>query len=301
MVNQRPFRFGVIAERAESRDAWLNKAHRIEDLGYNSLLVPDHIWIEIDPVVALMAAADHTTLRVGSHVFSNDFRNPVILARQAATLDMLSNGRFQFGLGCGYDQNDYDQAGILFEEAGERVSRFEEALRFIKEFFTQDVVSFSGKYYQVKELKAVPKSVQKPHPPIYIGGSGKRVLSIAGREADIIGVGNKGGPSTIQRKLDWIRDAAGERFAQIELSSTVFAVAVTEKPEYAAHAIAERMKMTPQEVLHHLPVLIGTVEQIAETLLMRREKYGISSIDIIEPHMESFARVIALLAANRIV
>jgi probable F420-dependent oxidoreductase len=298
MAKQRQFRFGAIAERAESRDTWLNKARRIEDLGYNSLLVPDHIWIEIDPVVALMAAADHTALRIGSHVFSNDFRNPVLLARQAATLDMLSNGRFQFGLGCGYDQSDYDQAGIVFGEAGERVSRFEEALRLIKEFFTQDVVTFSGEYYQTKELKPAPKSVQKPHPPIYIGGSGKRVLSIAGREADIIGVGNKGGPATVQQKLDWIRSAAGERFEQIELSSTVFAVAVTEKPEYAAQTIAQRMKMTTQEVFQHLPVLVGTVEQIAETLLTRRERYGISSIDIIEPHMEAFAPVIPLLVGK---
>ncbi len=297
MVNQRQFRFGAIAERAESRDVWLNKVRRIEDFGYNSLLVPDHIWIEIDPVVALMAAADHTALRIGSHVFSNDFRNPVLLARQAATLDMLSNGRFQFGLGCGYDQSDYAQAGIVFEEAGERVSRFEEALRFLKEFFTQDIVSFSGKYYQTKELKTAPKSVQKPHPPIYIGGSGKRVLSIAGREADIIGVGNKG-PATIQQKLDWIRDAAGERFEQKQLSSTIFAVAVTERPEEATQAIAMRMKMTPQEVLQHLPVLIGSPQQIAETLLMRREKYGISSIDIIEPHIEAFAPVIPLLTGK---
>jgi len=295
---QRPFRFSVVAERAESRNTWLDKAHHIEDLGYTSLLVADHIWIDMDPTVALMAVADHTSLRIGSHVFCNDFRNPVILARQAATLDMLSNGRFQFGLGCGYDPRDYEQTGIIFAEAGERVSRFEEALQLIKAFFTQETVSYTGKYYQTQEFKTSPKSIQKPHPPLFVGGSGKRVLSIAAREANIIGVGNKGGPSAIQQKLDWIREAAGERFEQIELASTIFAVAVTESVEEVASKIAEKMRMTPQDVVQHLPVLIGNPEQIASTLLTRREKYGISSIEIIEPHMESFAPVLALLAGK---
>jgi probable F420-dependent oxidoreductase len=295
---QRPFRFSVVAERAESRNKWLDKAHHIEDLGYTSLLVADHIWIDMDPTVALMAVADHTSLRIGSHVFCNDFRNPVILARQAATLDMLSNGRFQFGLGCGYDPRDYEQTGIIFAEAGERVSRFEEALQLIKAFFTQETVSYTGKYYQTQEFKTSPKSIQKPHPTLYEGGSCKRVLSIAAREANIIGVGNKGGPSAIQQKLDWIREAAGERFEQIELASTIFAVAVTERVEEVASKIAEKMRMTPQDVVQHLPVLIGNPEQIASTLLTRREKYGISSIEIIEPHMESFAPVLALLAGQ---
>jgi probable F420-dependent oxidoreductase len=211
---------------------------------------------------------------------------------------MLSNGRFQLGLGCGYDQRDYDQTGTTFAEAGERVSRFAEALQLIKAFFTQDTVSYTGKYYQTKELQPSPKSTQKPYPPLFIGGSGKRVLSIAGREADIIGVGNQGGPSAIQQKLDWIREAAGTRFEQIELASIIFVVAVTERMEGAASKIAEKMHMTPHDVLQHLPVLIGNHEQIANTLLARREKYGISSVEIIEPHMDSFAPVIKLLAGK---
>ncbi len=295
----RPFRFSVVAERVGSRDEWITKARRIEDLGYDTLLVPDHLRLDMDPLVAMMCVADHTSLRIGSHVFCNDLRNPVILVRAMTTLDVLSGGRVQFGLGCGYDPEDYSGTGIPFDEAGTRVSRFQEALDLIKLYFAKDEVSFSGKYYQVAELKPNPLPVQKPHFPILVGGSGRRVLQIAARRADIISVGGKGGPGATQQKITWIREAAGEqRFREIELGCTVFVVAVTEKPEYTVHRIAERMNMKQEDVLLHHPILIGTHQEIAETLIERRESYGISAIEIIETHMEAFALVIQLLAGK---
>lgn len=293
------FRFSVIAERVGSRDEWITKAHRIEELGYSTLLVPDHLRLDMDPLAAMMCVADHTSLRIGSHVFCNDLRNPVMLVRAMTTLDVLSGGRVQFGLGCGYDPEDYTGTGIPFDEAGTRVSRFKEALDLIKLYFEKDEVSFSGKYYQITGLKPTPVPAQKPHFPILVGGSGKRVLQIAAQQADIISVGSKGGPSATPQKITWIREAAGEqRFKEIELGCTVFVVAVTEKPEYAVRPIAERMNMKQEDVLLHHPVLIGTHQQIAETLTERREKYGISSIEILETHMEAFAPVVKLLAGK---
>ena len=297
------FRFSVVVARAVSRKEWIDKARRAEALGYTTLLIPDHFYIDLDPAVALMALADATSLRIGSHVFCNDFRNPVVLAKQVATLDMLSEGRFQLGLGCGYNQNDYNQTGIPFDDAGTRVSRFEEAVQFIKKYFAEDVVTFSGRYYQIKDLKAFSKPIQKPHPPIYIVS----VCSlIAAREADIVGLGFEGGPEHIPQKLAWIQEAAGKRFDQLELSTTVFKVVVTDHREQVAQEVVGHLPplavgrpgMTLQDILNHTPVLIGTIDQVVETLQERRERYGVSCIEVLERDMESFAPIVARLTGR---
>ena len=171
----------------------------IEDLGYTTFLVPDHVWLDVVPVPALMAVADATSLRIGSYVFNNDFRHPVLLAREVAMLDVLSGGRFELGLGCGGIAENYVQTGIPFDPPAVRVSRFEEALHLIKQFFTQDEITFSGQYYHITQLKGFPKSVQKPYPPLYIGGGKKRMLSLAAREADCVGIVARGTP----KGLDW--------------------------------------------------------------------------------------------------
>lgn len=296
----RPFRFSVIAERVGLRDEWITKVRRIEELGYSTLLVPDHLRLDMDPLVAMMCAADHSSLRVGSYVFCNDLRNPVMLVRAMTTLDVLSGGRVLFGLGCGYDPDDYSGTGIPFDEAGIRVSRFQEALDLIKLYFEKDEVSFSGKFYQVAGLKPNPMPVQKPHFPILVGASGKRMLQIAARQADIITIGGSG-PETTPQKIAWIREAAGEqRFREIELGCPVFVVAVTDKPEYAVRYIAERMNIKQEEVLRRHSILIGTHQEIAKALIDRRERYGISSIEILETHMEAFAPVMKLLASETI-
>lgn len=304
----RPFRFSVVAEKAKSRQEWLTKARRAEGLGYTTLLVPDHLSFDIDPIVGLMAAADATSLRIGSHVFCNDFRHPLVLARQAANLDLFSEGRFQLGLGCGYLAEEYHQAGIALDSAGIRISRFEEALQIIKAYFHQEQVTFSGQYYQINEMNTTIKTIQKPHPPIYVGGGGKRVLSIAAREADIIGLvarNNARGldwtsalPDANHEKLTWIRQAAGERFSQLEFSSTVFIAAVTEHAEHAAQQIGGRLGLTAQQAFECLQMLIGATEQIVEELQKRRELFGISCIEITEQNMEALAPVVARLAGK---
>src|SRR6266571_8677309 len=189
MTQQRPFRFGVVAESAPSREQWVDKARKVEQFGYATFLVADHFVNEFPPITALMAAADATNkLRVGSFVFDNDFRHPALLAKEAATLDLLSGGRFELGIGAGWHRPEYEQIGLPFESAGIRISRLEEALSIIKQFFTKETVTFAGNHYTVTNLQALPKPLQRPHPPIFMGGGGKRLLSLAGREADIIGL-----------------------------------------------------------------------------------------------------------------
>jgi len=183
---KKAFRFGVVTGGYASRSEWMKLAQRVEELGYASLLVPDVLGTQVATMTALTVAATATTvLRVGSYVFVNDYRNPALLAREIATLDQLSAGRVELGLGAGNWPSDYQQLGIPFDPAGVRVSRFAEGLSIIKQVFTSETVTFSGKYYTMTALRLVPRPVQQPHPPILIGSAGRRMLTIAAREADI--------------------------------------------------------------------------------------------------------------------
>lgn len=308
MAITRPFRFSVVAHTGKSRQEWIAKARRAEDLGYTTFLAPDHLAYSIDPVVTLMAVADTTSLRIGSHVFCNDFRHPVILAREIANLDLLSEGRFQFGFGCGYLATEYAQAGIPLDPIGVRLARFEEALKLIKAYFQQEQVTFSGNYYQINELPTIIKTRQKPYPPIYIGGGGKRVLSFAGREADIVGLAARSHvrgldwvtalPQAIQEKVAWVREAAGERFEQLEFSSTIFITSVTDHAEDVAHGIGKRLGLTTEQTRNCVHVLVGSVEQIVEELQKRREQFGFSSVEIQDDHMEVLAPVVCRLTGK---
>lgn len=308
MATLRPFRFSVVAEIANSRQDWLAKARRAEEIGYSTLLVPDHLGFSIDPIVGLMAVAETTSLRIGSHVFCNDFRHPALLARQAANLDLFSEGRFQLGLGCGYLAAEYEQAGIPLDPPGIRLSRLEEAIQVIKMYFHEEEVTFAGQYYQLDGLKASARTAQQPHPPIYMGGGGKRVLSLAAREADIVGLVARsnahgldwatGLPAANQEKLAWIREAAGARFSQLEFSSTIFIAVATDHPQPVAQQMGGRLGLTAEQTPTCLQILIGSVDQMVEELQKRRELFGISCIEVTEAHMETLAPVVARLAGR---
>ena len=189
----RPFRFGVTAAYAPSHTAWITTARRAEELGYATLLLPDRTTVgSLAPIPALAVAAQATTsLRVGSYVFCNEYRHPVLLAREAATLDLLSNGRFELGLGAGVGPVEFQQMGIPFANAGTRVGHLEESLQLLKQLFTEETVNFSGKYYTITELKGNIRPVQQPHLPILVASSGERMLKLAAREANIIAIGSK--------------------------------------------------------------------------------------------------------------
>ncbi len=313
MMNKRPFRFGAVAEGAQSRDAWIAKARKAEELGYSTFLMPDHFVTEFSLIAALMSVADATSkLRIGSIVFDNDFRHPAVLAREAATLDLLSGGRFELGLGAGWLPSEYEQTGIPFDPPSVRLSRLEEALSIIKGFFTEELVTFSGKYYTVTDLKGIPKPVQRPHPPIFIGGGGKRLLSIAAREADIIGVHAKVNAdgtvdmderfeTTLAQKVEWLRQVAGERFNGLELNLLVSVVMITENQRQAAEQYAHERgwsEVTVEQVLGMPYFLIGSVDQIIEEIQMRRERFSISYIAVFDEYMEMFAPVVADLVGT---
>ena len=312
MSKPRPFRFAVEEHRAASAREWREKARRSESLGYSTLYLPDHFGDQLSPVAGLMAAADATTkLRVGSLVFDNDYRHPVVLAKEAATLDLLSDGRLDFGLGAGWMASDYEQTGIPLDSPGTRIERMAEALEIIKSFFAGGSVSFAGKHYRIDGVEGSPSPVQKPHPPIILGGGGRRMLSLAAREADIVSINYKLTEGRINRnlvrtglaeatdeKLAWIKEAAGDRFSQIELCATVFVASVTDDRDGTAAAFAAGIGAEPREVLEMPHFLIGTTEQMIEDLQVRRERYGISYVVVPDSAFESLAPVVERLTGT---
>lgn len=309
---KRAFRFGVQTSAAPTREAWSEKARRIEELGFSTLFIPDHFGDQLSPVPAMMAAADATTtLRVGGLVLDNDYRHPVMHAKEMATLDVLSGGRLEIGLGAGWMKSDYDASGIAYDRAGVRIDRMIEGLAILKQSFADGAFSHAGKHYTITDYDALPKSVQKPHPPILIGGGGKRVLSIAAREADIVGVNfnldqgavnrdvmKTGDAGSTDEKIDWVRDAAGDRWDDIELNVTIFVAIVTDDQEKMVERIAPGFGMPPADVLKSPHALIGTVEQMAETLQERRERYGFSYIAFSGDGYEALAPLVAKLAGT---
>ena len=315
MSTQRPFRFGVSVHGNRSRKEWIEIARQVEDLGYSTLLMPDHLGEQLSPVPALMAAADATsTLRVGSLVFDNDFRHPVMLAKEAATLDVLSAGRLELGLGAGWMKPEYERAGIPFERPGLRIEKMAESIQIIKGLFAEGPVNFAGQHYTITDMEGYPKPVQRPHPPLHVGGGGQRLLAAAGKEADIVGFIPRArldgtgpdlqdaSPEALAQKIDWVREAAGARFAAIELGILVAQVITTEDREQAAHFIANTLAagypVSIETILQAPYLLLGSVEQMCADLLARRERYGISYINIFEQSLEAMAPVVARLAGR---
>ena len=229
MAHPRKFRFGVQLATAEDGPSWAALARRAEELGYSTLHMPDHFGDQLAPMPAIMAAADATTdLRVGALVFDNDYKHPLVFAKEIATIDRLSGGRVELGLGAGWMNTDYEQSGIPHDSAKVRIDRMEEGLAVIKGLFADGPFSFEGEHYTITEHEGRPKPVQQPHPPILIGGGGKRVLSIAAREADIVGIAPAAKTGKVDaesaadtaadatdRKSAWVKEAAGDRYAAV--------------------------------------------------------------------------------------
>ena len=311
MTAPRPFRFGVQGRSLGPRQEWLDMVRRAEALGFSSYLALDHFVRGLDPVASLMAAAMATsTMRVGGFVFDNDFRHPALLAKAATTIDVLSGGRFELGIGAGWLKEEYDQTGIPFDPAGVRIARMEEAISLLKLIFTEEhPVSFAGEHYTVTDLICPPHPVQRPHPPFLIGGGSKRVLSVAGREADIVGITTRARhdglkdttdltAAATEQKIAWIKEAAGERFAEIELNMVVGDVVATDDRQDAAERLADQYGVTAEQILDSPLVLIGDAEEMAERLQERRERFGFSYIVVTEPNIEALAPVVERLAGT---
>ncbi len=316
MSSNHPFRFGVINEQMKAPALWLDHVRRIEALGYATFLlrdhfVPDYFGDQYAPLPALVAAAGATTtLRLGTMVIDNDYRHPVMLAKEGATLDCLSGGRFELGIGAGWLRAEYEQAGLAFDRAGVRIGRLEEAVHVIKGIWADQQLTFAGEHYRVNGINGVPKPVQRPHPPILIGGGKERMLKLAGRVADIVGILTSdvsGGtlaselsectPAAVEQKLDWIRQAAGARFAQIELSLIPTVILTADRRAATEALIQQRGWDTTVEAVWQMPaVLIGSIDQVVEDLLARRERYGFTYYVVADDEMERFAPVVKQLA-----
>ncbi len=299
-MSKRPFRFGVVAGQSRSAEEWIAKARRAEALGFSSFLVPDTLGQTFAPLPALAVAATAThSIHVGPYVLANDHRNPVLVAREAATLDFLSGGRFELGLGAGRPgvEEDFRKLGIPLDSGGVRVDRLAEALGLIKAILSGQAVDAPGPYYAAAGADVFPRPAQQPRPPIMLAASGKRLLALAAREADIIALAGSplDGPAALKEKIDWLRESAGERFAQLELNSNLTAVG-QQLPEW----IAKRMNITLQQLIDvdSPSALTGDVDHMCQQLLERREALGVSYITAGDMFMDVLAPVIERLAGK---
>ena len=304
-----PFRFGVQASKTNTRDLWVDLAHRCEDKGYSCLTMPDHFDDQLAPVPALMTAANvTTTLRIGALVWDNDYKHPAVLAKELATMDVLSDGRLELGIGAGWMISDYEQMGIPYDAAKVRIDRFVEGLKVIKGAMAEGPFSFSGDHYTITDYNGTPKPIQAPCPPILIGGGGKRVLSIAAREADIVGINatmsagvvglhtfSTMTAEVVDEKVAIVREAAGARFNDIELNVRAFLVNITDDAKQAASGIASMLGVEQQMVEESPFALVGPTSKLIEDLLERRERWGFSYIIVGADDVDSFAPVVAAL------
>jgi len=305
----RPFRFGVQSSSAKTRADWLDIARRTEDQGYSCLTMPDHYDEQLAPVPALMTAANvTTTLRIGALVWDNDYKHPAVLAKELATMDVLCDGRLELGIGAGWMISDYEQMGMPYDSAKIRIDRFVEGIKVIKGAMAQGPFSFSGEHYTITGYNGTPKPIQTPCPPILIGGGGKRVLSIAAREADIIGInatmsaGVVGADTfltmtaqAVDEKVDIVRVAAGARLADIEMNVRAFLVNITDDAAGAAADIAAMIGVEPRMVEETPFALVGPPSKLIEDLIAGRERWGLSYIIVGDDQIDAFAPVVSAL------
>jgi probable F420-dependent oxidoreductase len=302
-VPARAFRFGVNATTA-SLHTLQETARKAEDSGFSTLIIQDHLDDQLAPMPALVAAAAVTSrLRLATLVLDNDFRHPAVVAREAASVDVLSGGRMELGLGAGWLQADYVKAGIPLDPPSVRLARLAEAVQICKALFCQEQpVSFRGEHYQLQDLDPLPRPVQKPRPPIMVGGRQRRMLRLAAREADIVGISlldrreaGQPPPPTFAQKVDWVRQAAGSRWTSLELHVNASVVDISLQPEVAVEPLAARGGQSIAEALASPAALVGSIDAIVDKLHASRENYGVSYWVVHARHMDTLAQVIARL------
>jgi probable F420-dependent oxidoreductase len=317
----REFRFAAtVPTTLQPVERWKDSVRRIEDLGFSTVVMADHFTdgYAVEPMVALTAAAMCTSrLRLLTAVLGNDYRHPVLVHRMAAALDVLSSGRLELGLGAGWMVSDYEAAGLPYDPPGERVSRMEEAVAVIKGLFGPQPFTWDGKHYCIRQLDGLPKPVQQPHPPLLIGGGGKRVLRLAGREAQIAGINanlragtsgthsiNDFTPDKIAEKIGWVREgaeAAGRRFEDIELYLANWLVRVDDSRssiDAFLQRMGSRLGLDPSWIEQAPGVLVGSADRCIEKLLGLREDFGFTYVhfDAGPRSMESIDSVAPIVA-----
>jgi probable F420-dependent oxidoreductase len=302
---------------ARSSGAVLAAARRAEELGYATISMPDHFMpqLAVWPTLAAVAQAA-PTVRLGTFVIAADFRHPAMLAKDVATVDVLSDGRVELGIGAGWARDEYEAAGIPFAPPGVRIERLAETVAIVKGLWGPEPLTYAGRHFTITALDGQPKPVQLPRPPIVIGGGGRRVLALAAREADIVGVsvnmasasvadsGPSALPDEMDRRVAWIREVAGDRFAALELTVRVTATAVLPDGASPAARLAAAASagaaigLDGPQTLQAPTALVGTVDEICADLVARRERYGFSYPVVSQGAMEAFAPVVERLAGR---
>jgi len=329
MSKPKPFRFALQCFNTDSPANWRQLISKTEDLGYSTFFLADHFlsagpaldstyhppqMLAAVPAIA-MALEQTKTLRVGCRVFCNDYRHPIILAKEAATMDYLSGGRLEFGIGAGWIKNEYDAVNLPFDEFPERFARFAETVQAYKAFMSGEPLDIAGDAVRWTGFSGTPAPAQTPYPPLMIGGGSKKILHFAGQEADIVSLNfnnragmlgpdgmNSGLAAATAKKIEWIKSGAGARFDNIELEIGAYNTIITDHPEPTAQAIGDALGMSAKDILTHPHCLIGSVDFICEELQCRREAYGISYIAVLDDGtnnmVEAFAPVVARLAGK---
>jgi probable F420-dependent oxidoreductase len=321
-MDRPPFRFAVQATNAAGQGEWRDTVRKVEDLGYSTLFLADHYLgpgpaqkaartprQDLAPIAAMAAAAAYTeTLRIGCRVFCIDYHVPAVLAKETATLDLLSDGRLEMGIGAGWSEVEYTAMGLDFDRPGRRIAKLAEVVSLIKAHWQGEELDYSGDFVQVRGYAGRPRPVQspqRPHPPIMIGGGGQRVLSLAGREADIVSISSvpfvtrdaEGlDPQAVAlRRTEFVRAAAGERYRGLDIESSPYFTEITDDPEAMLAGVAKSTGIANDLLRDHPNVLVGSLENVVEKLYSRRETLGVNYVTVQQSQIESFAPVVALL------
>ena len=312
-IVERPFRFSLQEARADSRRQWVDLVKRVDDAGFDMLVTADHLHECLAPLIPLVTAAEVSDrLRLGVMVLNNDFLHPALLAREVATLDLLSDGRAELGIGAGHAKPEYDAAGLPFDAASTRVDRLEEAVQLLVRLLAGESVTHSGTHYDLAEARCSPLPVQRPL-PMLVGGTGRRVHRIAARHADAVGftglqihADGRGaeparfGSRFVDEDVEALRTAAGARLPDLELQVLVQMVVVTDDPVGAADEI-RRQHFASLDVDHVLDtpyLMVGTVDGLVEKLLRQRARWGFCHYTVRKEALGHLDPVIAELAGR---
>ncbi|GED96336.1 LLM class F420-dependent oxidoreductase [Gordonia crocea] len=318
----RKFRFGAGGEGNKEEGGarkFVQLAQTAEEYGFDAFAVPDHLGNQVGPLAALGALSQATsTIRLGTSVLANGFRHPAILAKEATTIDVLSKGRLELGIGAGWMKDEFDKAGIEFESPGTRIRRLDEALTILDGLMRGETVDFDGEFYQIKGLEGSPRPRQGPRPPIAVGAGGPKMLALAAKHADIISIAPGTTPDGKMKlsdmtldataaRVDRVREAAGDRFDEIELNWTIAVIVITDDrvatAEMALKAldqgyppnIVRDTEFTVDDVLSSPYIAIGSFEEIADQIRQVRERTSMSFVGVFPTQMDAFAPIIPIL------
>jgi probable F420-dependent oxidoreductase len=306
------FRFGVELHGPLEGRTWVDTVRELEGLGYSTLFVPDHFDEGLGPIAAMTSAAVvTTTLNVGALVFDTDYRHPAVIARELASIDVLSEGRLEVGLGAGWKKLDYDRSGIPMDPPKVRVDRMIEHTKILKALFTDESVTFAGEHYTITDLPGTPRPHSPGGPPFLIGGGQRRMLRFAGQVADIVGVNasihsgeidtaaaHDAMPERIDEKVAWLREGAADRFDGIEMNAWLAAAELTDDTAGVAELMGQLFSAEPKDVLDSPLTLIGSTAECADRLRSRRERWGYSYTVVPGEKARDFAALVAELTGE---